>query len=220
MFRNRVVGFTLIELLIVVLIIAILAAIAVPNFLEFQTRAKASRVMADMRSISVALEAYRVDQNEYPPNVLNTGTGNIMSMSGMMYMPFVPFNVTTPIAYMSDLPLDTFHPIVMLQMPSFPHKHTFMYFNSTNTRSADSRRMYRNRIEGFDTSFNGGITPEWFMVSTGPDQKMGAMAMQSGTDGDLPIYMIMTNGMMTGSAMHYDPTNGTVSQGDIVHYGP
>lgn len=59
-------GFTLIELLIVVAIIAILAAIAVPNFLEAQTRAKISRVKNDHRSIATALESYAVDNNQYP----------------------------------------------------------------------------------------------------------------------------------------------------------
>ncbi|MEO8376090.1 MAG: prepilin-type N-terminal cleavage/methylation domain-containing protein [Candidatus Sumerlaeota bacterium] len=60
-------GFTLIELLIVVAIIAILAAIAVPNFLEAQTRAKVSRVKADMRSVATAVESYRVDYNRLFP---------------------------------------------------------------------------------------------------------------------------------------------------------
>src|SRR6266545_3682317 len=51
-------GFTLIELLIVVAIIAVLAAIAVPNFLEAQTRAKVSRCKADLKTIATAFEAY------------------------------------------------------------------------------------------------------------------------------------------------------------------
>src|SRR5687767_14671971 len=60
-------GFTLIELLIVVAIIAILAAIAVPNFLEAQVRAKVSRGRADMRSVTTAIESYAVDNGKYPP---------------------------------------------------------------------------------------------------------------------------------------------------------
>src|SRR5690606_32534599 len=57
----------LIELLIVVAIIAILAAIAVPNFLEAQTRAKVSRCWADFRSLATGFESYRVDNRAYPP---------------------------------------------------------------------------------------------------------------------------------------------------------
>ena len=49
-------AFTLIELLIVVAIIAILAAIAVPNFLEAQTRAKVARVRNDHRAVVTGLE--------------------------------------------------------------------------------------------------------------------------------------------------------------------
>ena len=65
--RARRGAFTLIELLIVVAIIAILALIAVPNFLEAQTRAKVARAKNDLRTIDVALTAYHVDHNTYPP---------------------------------------------------------------------------------------------------------------------------------------------------------
>jgi len=85
-------GFTLIELLIVVAIIAILAAIAVPNFLEAQTRAKISRAMGDKRAYATALELYRVDNRAFPELV------NSMGLS----------RLTTPIAYVTTLLRDPF----------------------------------------------------------------------------------------------------------------
>src|SRR5262245_4357700 len=59
-------GFTLIELLIVVAIIGIIAAIAIPNLLNAIDRGKQKRTMADMRSIGTAIESYAVDANYYP----------------------------------------------------------------------------------------------------------------------------------------------------------
>lgn len=67
-------GFTLIELLIVVAIIAILAAIAVPNFLEAMTRAKVSRVKSDLRAAATCMETYAVDNNAYPEPLLTLST--------------------------------------------------------------------------------------------------------------------------------------------------
>ena len=59
-------GFTLIELLIVVAIIGIIAAIAIPNLLNAINRGRQKRTMADMRSIATAIESYQVDFNYYP----------------------------------------------------------------------------------------------------------------------------------------------------------
>ena len=59
-------GFTLIELLIVVAIIGIIAAIAIPNLLNAIDRGKQKRTMADVRSIGTAVESYAVDNNVYP----------------------------------------------------------------------------------------------------------------------------------------------------------
>jgi len=59
-------GFTLIELLIVVAIIGIIAAIAIPNLLNAIDRGKQKRTMADIRSVGTAVESYAVDNNVYP----------------------------------------------------------------------------------------------------------------------------------------------------------
>jgi len=66
MLNRKTKGFTLIELLIVVAIIGIIAAIAIPNLLNAIDRGKQKRTMADMRSIGTAVESYAVDNNVYP----------------------------------------------------------------------------------------------------------------------------------------------------------
>lgn len=92
-------GFTLIELLIVIAIILILIAIALPNFLEAQIRAKVTKALGDMRSMSTALHSYYLDFAIFPPD----HDPDDLSQRSL-------FQLTTPIAYMGLIPEDPFSP--------------------------------------------------------------------------------------------------------------
>lgn len=63
--RRHETGFTLVELLVVVAIVGVLAAIAIPNLMTAMQRAKQKRTMADMRAIGMAWESRAVDQGSY-----------------------------------------------------------------------------------------------------------------------------------------------------------
>src|SRR2546426_11423012 len=88
--QERMSGFTLIELLIVVAIIGIIAAIAIPNLLNAIDRGKQKRTMADMRSIGTAVESYAVDNNFYPKNLANAPAATISSHVSPIYIKTVP----------------------------------------------------------------------------------------------------------------------------------
>ena len=165
-------AFTLIELLIVVAIIAILAAIAVPNFLEAQTRSKISAMSADIRSLAVALEAYNVDHNKYPPD----GGHGASPYFGLPC--FVP--LTTPIAFLTSISRDVFQ-----QNYNGDPKGFYGYPCYVHIPEGQQLPPQQNSIRY-----------RWCVYSIGPDRQTSYYNLY-------PI---------TGA---YDPTNGTVSKGDI-----
>jgi prepilin-type N-terminal cleavage/methylation domain-containing protein len=70
--NKRRAGFTLVEIMIVVAIIALLAAIAVPGFLRARKRSQASRILNDLRMIDAAVDQYAIETNRSTGNVVNT----------------------------------------------------------------------------------------------------------------------------------------------------
>lgn len=70
---DRLRGFTILEVMTAIVIITILIAIAVPNFMHMTDRALEKEVMTNMRQLAIMLETYRVDWKEYPSDLLILG---------------------------------------------------------------------------------------------------------------------------------------------------
>jgi prepilin-type N-terminal cleavage/methylation domain-containing protein len=229
-------AFTLIELLIVVAIIAILAAIAVPNFLEAQVRSKVARCKTDMRSLATGLEAYRVDSTHYPPcfsyykyDQDPSGTEVMATSPGSYCFPALDlFRLTTPVAYMTSIPDNVFQdttPIFFADMEeAFGKIHRRFYWYHSDWWK---RRMLgyapgsvRNAIlvacaaSGIPVKEDGA---QWALWSIGPDKVFseGQWLMY----GEGVVNAIPPIGPHSWGAI-YDPTNGTMSLGDIVRIGP
>ena len=210
-------AFTLIELLIVVAIIAILAAIAVPNFLEAQVRSKVSRTKADIRSTVNALESYRVDHNHYPPcaspivppvdpaDVTSGGDGSAPTNPPLLRL--IP--VTTPIAYITSVFQDVFN----LKGEGWgpPPLGTVLYYwgddwlDQVADASTDETIFYV-LDENIDVKTN------FVLLSFSPDQDFDVL--DSSNAGDFAVYTAME--YWYSSIEPYDPTNGTISDGDII----
>lgn len=195
-------GFTLIELLIVVAIIAILAAIAVPNFLEAQTRAKVSRCKADMRSLATAIESYAVDNNRYPAaqwaRINNNFNNRILLL-------------TTPIAYISSFPLDAFR-LKRTKFPDSGSPDTSTYdYTDKETASTplgvNGFNLFANE-RAFYVYFDGADSGStaWYEYSPGP--QYNDAPFDTGT----PMGFATTRRRVFDT---YDPTNGTVSYGAV-----
>jgi prepilin-type N-terminal cleavage/methylation domain-containing protein len=170
-------AFTLIELLVVVSVIAILAALALPNFLEAQARSKVGRVAADQRVVLLGIEMYRLDNNAYPPH-----TDTLADMT----------RFTTPVSYLGDIPRDPFakkaNPIFRLYGPYYGYEGLADIF------------FFRNPTWGGGDWLARQVTGgrQYLIISLGPD----------GED------------QIAEEAVRYDPTNGTISRGDIFIMGP
>jgi len=192
-------AFTLIELLIVVAIIAILALIAVPNFLEAQTRAKVSRAKNDLRTLATAVMAYRVDSNEWPfcPAYPGTTYQDIVGAYGWPWQLGEWFILTTPISYITSIPREPFPRPYNEQW--YLWEDYYRVWNISNCPpsgwwgSPSTHYLARNGVP-------------ILMCSVGPDRVED-------------IHDASAGGMGGSSGITlYDATNGTISWGDI-YYG-
>lgn len=190
-------AFTLIELLIVAAIISILAAIAVPNFLQAQTRAKVARVHAEMRTMMEALELYHVDNNEYPYRRNTLGT--------LRRTPHVPqldtrveqlSKLTSPVAYLTTLPPDIFEAYIP------PPNNLLDYYDPWQFSWLVNSRLGLDRAAYVDPETIG-----YLLVSVGPDGYLGAGPNNFGWPSPVQLRLTIFR--------PYDPTNGTISDGNI-----
>jgi len=218
-------GFTLIELLIVVAIIAILAAIAVPNFLEAQVRAKVSRVRADMRSIATAIEAYSVDTNMYPASTQDEFSVNSQfptsgdteyDLSGQrstfaalgLSLDAEPEHhfmiLTTPVAYITSLPGDPF---------ADKKGVAFGYTNGADvgwimwSYGPDTDEQFGSQLDGEFHESEDWEAAAWSNQTVyNPFRSNPMMAL---------LYMTSDSHPDNDTAFTYDTTNGSVSDGDL-----
>lgn len=176
-------GFTLIELLIVVAIIGILAAIAVPNFMNAQVRAKVSRSMSEFRSLSTAYQTYRLDHNNYPP-ILGLIPGWFGRTTSHAFRP-----LTTPISYYSGSIDDPFQPEINRKEPLFDlYDGSYAYSAPVPVEEDRERGRY--------------IITTYSLLSFGPDQLPTTYNTAHFPDFYNPSNGIISNGDIIFSESH------------------
>lgn len=218
-------GYTLIEILLVLAIIGILSAIAIPNSLKAQRRAKVAAALVDMKTIATGLEAFNVENGSYPSPETHAAFGALAGVHETpLHLSVFPC-LTSPIAYISRVPFDPFDNAGK-PLPDF----TFNLNNDTNY--CVGRYDYNAQNQGY------------LLASNGPDGKadpgivLGIVSPSRLEPGDEiavsqvveDIYWNDTSSPFRGKPQYfvhppglnyvYDPTNGSASSGGLFFPGP
>ncbi len=179
-------------------LIAILAAIAVPNFLEAQTRAKVARVQADQKSIVTAMETYNIDRKSYPHSgaydAAQEKTSATRDKFGVLCL-------TTPVAYINSIPIDPFNPRTKDGQPK-------LRLYSGNEGNSDTAKKTFYVLMSIGPAANKADTTV-FGTDLTQINKFILLKCPTGPTGTHP----------TSWGIPYDATNGTTSNGGIFMKG-